>query len=218
MNNSEDITKVYISIGNKIDNYIKNWGVDPKNLKSYLSGNRLKRFLESEGLGDLSGAERIVNDIIEDRISLEREMVKTFESFNLEVEETTNKFWVGVGKANLEHEKILADYFDISLSEIDIVDTNTHKFSASGKEVVVFTKGDLEKISENLKMGKISQINKQEIGIFTDINIKLSEVLDPKKLDSVIDDLVSSGLHEMIKQEMELTKIEKFGNSLVGMI
>lgn len=218
MKNSEEITQIYKSLGSKIDDYIDNWGVSPKNLKSYLSGKRLKKFLETEGFGEFEGAERIVNDIIQDRIHLEVETVKTFESFNMENLEDMNNFWVGIGKATIEHEKILADYYDLSLSEIDVIDSDKHEFDAGGIPVVVFTKEELEKISENITLSKFRDISRMELEIFQDVKIKLSDVLNGEKLNLKISDLVREGLFEFVRESLHLMKVDNFKGNLIGFL
>lgn len=220
MNNSEEITKIYKSVGKKIDNYIDNWKIKPENLEQYLSGKRLKRFIQSEDLESIKGIETIISDIIQDRISINRDLVKKFENFIFGNDQSDGSvdFWSGIGKSSIDHEKILADFYDVSLSEVDIVDTDSHKFKVLSDEVLVFTDSELDVISENLKLNKIGYIKNKEIELFKDVRIYLSDIVDDKKLSMRVDDIVSEGLYEMIKKELNLEKVQKVNGGLVGYI
>ena len=217
MNNSEEITKIYRSVGEKIDDYTDKWKIRPENLERYLSGKRLKKFIQIEGLENINGIEIIINDIIQDRISMNKDLVKKFENFNFDNSiDGGYNFWNGVGRSSIDHEKILADFYDVSLSEVDVIDTNTHRFKVNGEEVLVFTESELDIILENLKMEKIDNITNKEIEIFKDVKVTLSDLIDNEKLSIKIDEIVTEGLYEMIKKELSLEKVQKVNGGLIG--
>ena len=85
INNSEDANKYYQMINGLVDDYIDKWKVRPSKLSAYLKpgGQRFNKFLERNKLKGISGAERILRDVIEDREHMEKDGVVTFESFNL---------------------------------------------------------------------------------------------------------------------------------------
>lgn len=217
MNNSEEITKIYRSVGEKINDYTDKWKIRPENLERYLSGKRLKRFIQSEGLENINGIEIIINDIIQDRISMNKDLVQKFENFNFDNNiDSGYNFWNGVGRSSIDHEKILADFYDVSLSEVDIIDTNTHRFKVNGEEVLVFTESELDIILENIKIEKIDHITNKEIEIFKDVKVSLSDLIDNEKLSIKIDEIVTEGLYEMIKKELSLEKVQKVNGGLIG--
>lgn len=217
MNNSEEITKIYKSVGEKINRYTDEWKINPENLSKYLSGKRLKKFIKDEGLELIDKIEIVIDDVIKDRVSMYKDLVQKFENFEF-IDKHEYNFWKGIGKSSIEHEKILADFYDVSLSEVDIVDTNMHKFKIHKEEVFVFTESELNIISENIKLIKIRQILNKEIEFFKDVKIYLSDILDHEKLSTKVDEIVSEGIYEIIKTELNLWKVQKVSGGLVGRI
>ena len=118
--NSEDANKYYRVVNEYIDDYLDNWKINPVNLKKYLNKERLSRFIERKGLKEISNIDIIINDVIDDRISIEKDKVMKFESYlisessEFKIEEISKCVQVGIGKSNISHEKKLADFFDVS--------------------------------------------------------------------------------------------------------
>ena len=130
--NSEDANKYYQLVNQYIDEYTDTHKIRPVNLGRYLkNSDKLKNFLERKGLKDVQNINRVISDVVEDRIAMEKDLVKTFESFKMfESEEfkilnLRQCLYKGIDKSNIHHEKILADYFDVSLSHVDIIDSDT---------------------------------------------------------------------------------------------
>ena len=123
INNSEDLNKYYNIVNQYVDEYIDKWKIKPTNLKNYLLGNksRLVNFLEKKGLRDINRIDRVVSDVIEHRVELYKDGVITFENFKLleseefKVLDLKQCLYKGIEKATINHEKILADFFDLSL-------------------------------------------------------------------------------------------------------
>ncbi len=80
---SEDANKYYQLVNQYIDEYVETWNIKPTNLKSYLLGNKsnLLKFLERRGLSEVSNIETVLSDVIDDRVSMFKDSVMTFENF-----------------------------------------------------------------------------------------------------------------------------------------
>lgn len=80
---SEELTKYYNQINNIIDEYIEEWKIRPTRLKKYLKPNtkRFKSFLKQNNLEDIQNIDKIINDVLEDRVGLEKDRLLSFENF-----------------------------------------------------------------------------------------------------------------------------------------
>lgn len=156
----KDLNSYYDKINELIDEYIDKWKIKPTRLKRYLKPGtkRFDNFLKRNNLFEIKGARTILKDAIEDRVSLEKDGILKFESYKLfesdhfesNIKECLIK---GVGKADLEMEKILADEFDTNLSGISIIDSEAHKFKvetwSDELNVIIYSYEDFEIIKEN---------------------------------------------------------------------
>ena len=163
MKNSEEINKYYKLINEYIDIYLDNWKISPKKLKRYLSSERISNFLEKKGLKEIKNIERIIEDVIQDRISIETDSVMTFESFeSFELNEKNSDLsqclHIGINKSNINHEKILADHFDISLSQIDSINSDLHQFKINDDKFIIYDEKEIEIIKSNIKDWMIEKI------------------------------------------------------------
>ena len=124
INNREDLNKYYDIINELVDEYIDKWKIRPSRLKKYLKPGtkRFQNFLNRNNLSEVNGSDRILRDIIDDRTSMEKDGILTFESYklfesdNFEIKSLEECLYKGVEKADLKMEKVLADYFDTNLS------------------------------------------------------------------------------------------------------
>lgn len=152
---SKTLTEYYVRIKSYVDSYVSKWQVKPSRLKHYLNKERLGNFLERENLTDVNMIDRVLEDVISSYIAAEKDMIMTFESFEYEeVSDIKEVIYLGVSDANIEHEKLLADVFDTSLSRIDVLNKTKHVFRVDGmvsdQDVVVFSNDDLGVIKANL--------------------------------------------------------------------
>jgi hypothetical protein len=158
INNREDANKYYQQINELIDDYMDKWKIRPSNLKRYLQpgSERFTKFLHRNNLKEVNGIDRVLSDIIEDRVNMEEDGVLTFESFKLfesndfKVSNLKQCLYKGIEKADLNMEKVLADVFDTNLGSIDIVDSDKHIFNVDNLNVIVYSKEDLEIIKNNI--------------------------------------------------------------------
>jgi hypothetical protein len=222
INSREDANKYYQMINDLVDEYTEKNKIRPSNLKRYLQpgSERFNKFLERNKLKDIKGASIILKDIIEDRDSMERDGVITFESFKMfeseefKIRSMKQCLYKGIEKATQQMEKVLADHFDTNLGDIDIIDADKHIFKINDwnnydAEVVIYSKEDLEVIEGNMVDHLYSELSKSKISLTDSISIELSdlvkkEAFESKMLDfftkefliKTISDLLNGKLHE----------------------
>ncbi len=202
--NREEANQYYKLVNKLVDEYIDGHKIRPSKLSAYLKpgGQRFNKFLERNKLKDITGADRILRDIIEDREHMEKDGVITFESFNLlessewKVSNLRECIYKGIEKADLKMEKILADYFDINLGAIDILDSDKHKFSIEDWKnddwkVVIYSEEEIEVIKNNLVEYMYSDISKKEIELTEEVSIKLNNLIDMEKFEVKLLDLLN---------------------------
>lgn len=204
INTREDANKYYQVINGLVDDYIDKWKVRPSNLKRYLQpgSERFNRFLERNGLKEIKGADRVLRDVIEDRESMEKDGVITFENFNLfESEEfklssLKQCLYKGIEKSTRTHEKILADHFDTSLGHIDIVDSDKHIFSVDvwGKKssVVIYSKEEIGTITENMLEYLFSEIKNKKVELPGNITVNLGNLITEDSFKKEVEENIFS--------------------------
>ena len=203
--NSEEANKYYQLVNQYIDEYTDTHKIRPVKLGQYLkNSDKLKNFLERNGLKDIKNINRVISDVVEDRIAMEKDLVKTFENFKFfESEEfkilnLRQCLYKGVEKSNINHEKILADYFDISLSHINIIDSDKHVFKIeslnSDIECVIYTSNELEIIRENMKEYCFDQVFNKKVrleGISIELNVNIKDFIDTEKFGNHISEVLT---------------------------
>ena len=115
-------------------------------------------FLEKKGLRDINRIDRVVSDVIEHRVELYKDGVITFENFKLleseefKVLDLKQCLYKGIEKATINHEKILADFFDLSLSQIDPISPDKHTFWVHDVDtpVIIYNNDELSIVKENI--------------------------------------------------------------------
>jgi hypothetical protein len=229
--NSEDANKYYQLINQYIDEYTDNHKIRPAKLGKYLKNSeKLKNFLERKGLTDIKNIDRIISDVVGDRIAMEKDLVKTFESFKLfESEEfkilnLRQCLYKGIDKSNIHHEKILADYFDVSLSHIDIVDSDKHIFKIDTKNdinCVIWTSNEIEIIRENIKEYCFDQVFNKKVkleGIGVDIDVNIKDFIDEEKFANHINSVITiDKVREIVKKLLTYDKVDFPNDNFIGM-
>jgi len=217
ISNREEANKYYQLINNLVDNYIDGHKIRPSRLRSYLKPGsaRFNKFLERNKLKDIRGAEIILKDIIEDREYMEKDGILQFESFHLfessewKIKELRGCLWKGIEKADLNSEKSIADYFDINLGSVDILDSGKHKFKIEDWKnddwvCVIYSDEDLEVILENLKDYFWEELSNKKVDLGSDIKIDLTQLV---KKDSFL---------EKISKILDLNKIKEIVSKSLG--
>lgn len=162
--NSSELSKYYSEVNKFIDEYIKLYKVTPSEIYRYINKN-LSRFLNKFNLTDIENIERIVKDVIEHRKNMERDKIFKFEQFNTQLNESI----IEVGSVTIEHEKILADYFNTSLGHIDVIDPNLHLFEIKdfdqSVKSIVFSNEEVKSISDKLIDRITDELSSMEISL-----------------------------------------------------
>jgi hypothetical protein len=229
--NSEDANKYYQIVNQYIDEYTDNHKIRPVNLGKYLKNNdKLKNFLERKGLKDIKNINQVINDVISDRIAMDKDSIKTFESFKFfESEEfkilnLRQCLYKGIDKSNIHHEKILADYFDVSLSHIDIIDSDKHIFKIDTKndtKCVIWTSNEIEIIRENIKEYCFEQVFNKKVkleGIGVDIDVNIKDFIDEEKFANHINSVLTiDKVREIIKKLLIYDKVDFPNDNFIGM-
>jgi hypothetical protein len=222
IDNRESANKYYKVINELIDDYIDKWKIRPSNLKKYLKpgSEKFDRFILRNNLSEVAGINRVVIDVIDDRVSMEKDGVMAFESFkyfesnDFKIQSLRQSLYKGIEKSDINMEKALADKFDTSLSDIDILDSDKHLFKVSGWsnediKAVIYSKEDLEIITNNIFEHLYDELIKKEVEITENIKISLnklidkdkfneqfSEIFNEEKIIKIISDLLSSQWQE----------------------
>jgi hypothetical protein len=222
INNREEANKYYQLVNELVDDYIDKWKIRPSNLKRYLKpgSERFNKFILRNNLSDVTGINRVINDVIEDRVSMEKDGVMAFESFkyfessDFKIQSLKQTLYKGIEKSDINMEKVLADYFDTNLSDIDVLDSDKHLFKVSGWsdediKAIIYTEEDLEVITNNIFEHLYDELVKKEVEITENIKISLnklidkdkfneqfSEIFNEKKIIETISDLLSSDWKE----------------------
>ena len=169
----EDANKYYQLVNELVDEYMEKGKIRPSSLKRYLQpgSERFKKFLQRNKLNEITGIDRVLEDVIEDRASMEADGVITFESFKLfESEEFRASslkqcIYRGLEKADVEMEKALADYFDTNLGSIDVIDSDKHIFYIEDKniEAICLSLEEMKIVEDNIVEYLYSELKKKEI-------------------------------------------------------
>jgi len=219
---TEDANKYYQVVNQYVDEYVEKWKIKPNNLKNYLLGNksRLVNFLERKGLKEVTNINQVISDIVDDRIAifnddiLKFENFKFFESEEFKILNLKQCLYKGVGSATIDHEKILADQFDCSLSEIDITSSEKHEFtlinnSNSQRDIVIYKSEEISIIKENLKDYIFNQTYKKSIELdFGDTNIDLKidikDFINESDFKNKIDILLNDNIKKIISSILDM--------------
>jgi hypothetical protein len=212
INNREDANNYYKLINGLVDDYIDNHKIRPSRLSSYLKpgGQRFNKFLERNKLKDVKGAEIILKDVIEDRNHMESDGVITFESFkyfesnDFKISNLKECLYKGIDKADIKMEKILADYFDVNLGSIDVLDSDNHKFKLEDWQnddwnVVIYSKEEYEVILYNVIEHLYEELSKKEIDLIDGISIQMSKLINENIFENKMSDiLIGDKLNKLI--------------------
>lgn len=228
--NSDNISEYYGKINKLIDEYFA-WSVTPSALKKFLKPGSLalKKFIERNELSNVVNINKIINDVVEDRYSMEKDGVLTFESFGQEsVEDILSSDDSGTGldfilynnvePTDLKAEKIIADYYRTSLGHINEVDKNLHEYTVDvlkgDYNVIIFSEEDFGKIVDNLVEYFMKYLSSKSVTVGTlNLNIKLSNLIDQEAILAMVDSksYIVNIISEILNTH-EYTYQKKFGD------
>jgi len=209
----EDANKYYQIVNELVDEYMSKGKIRPSNLKRYLQpgSERFKKFLIRNKLNEITGIDRVLSDIIEDRANMESDGVLTFENFKFfesdefKIASMKQCLYKGIEKADLSMEKVLADVFDTNLGSIDIVDSEKHCFKIEEEEVFIYSKEDIDIIGLNIIEHLYEELCKKEVVLADDISINLSDLVGKEAFEKK--------MHDFFTEEFLLKLIGKLLDS-----
>lgn len=212
INSREDLNKYYTLINELVDNYIEKHKIRPSRLINYLSpgSDRFNRFLSKNGLSEVLGSETILKDILHDRAGMEEDGVYTFESHKyfesteFKISNMKECLYKGIEKSNLKSEKIIADYFDVNLGDIDIIDSEKHSYRVNDWHnddwtVVIYSEEDITVIQENLYDYIFDELCKSKVSLSSGLEISLE--------DLIVSDAYKSKIQKILSDEKTLDLI-----------
>ena len=238
INSREEANRYYNIINDLIDDYIDNNKIRPSNLKNYLKpGSKMfNKFLERNKLVDDANSQisksdilkRVINDrnyiesdglmgeYTDDENIVKFESFKYFESDEFKISSLKECLVKGIGKADKEMEKALSQYWDVSLSEISLIDTYRHEFLISDWKdewrVIIYTDDEIDLIKFNIIDHLYDEIGEKEIEVINGISIKLKELIKDKS--NVSDDDKISKFSKSFSEIM----LEKLGDDMINSI
>jgi hypothetical protein len=231
--------KYYDLINDYIDDYIDKNKIRPSNLGKYFKSNQKllnlanriknKHTLELDDMG-LENLKKIITSIIDDRVAMEKDGILKFERFKFyesnefKILDFKQCLYKGVDKVTIEHEKILADHFDVSLSAIDVIDSDKHIFKIDTLrgdiECVIYTNDELDIIKENMVEHFFNQVFNKSVkieGVSIDINVNLSEFIDETKFQEYAKNLLTiDKVKEIVINLLDCEKMDDNSESLIG--
>ena len=90
-----------------------------------------------------------------------------------------------VGKSTIEHEKILADHFDTSLSDVNVIDSDKHIFEIETiqqtTKCILFTKEEVSIIKENIIEHCQNVMLDKKIPTDIGLNVYVRDIIDENK-------------------------------------
>ena len=210
----EDANKYYQIVNELVDEYMSKGKIRPSNLKRYLQpgSERFKKFLIRNKLNEITGIDRVLSDVIEDRANMESDGVLTFENFKFfesdefKIASMKQCLYKGIEKADLKMEKVLADIFDTNLGSIDIVDSEKHCFKIEDEEeIFIYSKEDISVIGLNIIDHLYDELCKKEVVLADDISINLSDLVGKESFEKK--------MHDFFNEEFLLKLIGKLLDS-----
>lgn len=178
ISNREEANFYYKKINDVVKKYTSS-KVRPSEVKRFIQNN-LDRILTREGLSDVFGIKRVVDDVLDHHDSMENDGVLTFENFTF-----LN------GDSNLfPHQQFLGDLFDCDLDSIQILDGDINNFKVESFgdefEVFVYSQEEFDFIRQNLIDKLVDSFGKkeivtdsvEEIDIKPSVNLKVSNFWD----------------------------------------
>lgn len=227
----EEANQYYNQVNKLIDEYTETHKIRPSKLGKYLKPgtDRSKKFLKRNNLSDVVGVERILSDVIEDRINMEEDGVLTFESYkyfesnDFKIDSMKECLYKGIDKADLKMEKALADYFDVNLGSIDVVDSQKHKFKIQDWKnddwlCVIYSSEEFEVVKSNIFEYLFSELSSKKVEVIEGIKIDLQALIKENDfLEKIEDVLVEKKLTQIIADTLgpEWLFEEKFRNYFI---
>ena len=207
ISNSELADKYYSIVNSKIELYVKDHKIDPVKLKNYFRNEKkMDSFLKSNNLDNVIGIKRVFNDVIDDYYSSHKDQILKFESFKT----NEDMGFFKVDNSNIEHEKVLADYYNTSVGYVEVINKEDHSYKVTDlgeiKYAIIYSHDELHQFKdrlipnlirnskdENLELISINSGLKSEKSLKCNIQISLSEILSEDLLKNKLNSILTVG-------------------------
>ena len=223
INDTKELNEIYSQINKLIQQYIESHNILPSEIYKYVKKN-MNRFLERNNLKDIEKIDQIVEDVIKHRFGMERDQVIPFSKYSQKLNESI----LLTGLGSVEHEKILADYYNSSLGHISPIDYEMHLYQiddfGDSKKVIVFSDEEVQKISENIINKIYQELKKVNVTIDSlegqTMNISLDFLLDPMITESIVKENIKSKLDKEKLLELigNLIPTSFIGQEMIGLV
>jgi hypothetical protein len=203
INNRDEANFYYKKVNIAINSYIKDYKIEPVEIKSWIISN-LDRFIKKYDLLDIDNIKQIIIDVLDHKVNsfkdkkknkineMKHNKVIKFKNFI-----AINESFLETSDSGIEHEKVLADFFNTSLGHIEEVDKENHIYNVVdfGKTsmVVIFSEEEIEKIGKNIIKSLVDEISNknlivsevQGIKLGSEISIEVESLVDKSKLENI---------------------------------
>jgi hypothetical protein len=201
----EEANEIYSKVKSAINRYVK-FNVKANEIKDYVINN-IDRFIAKYKLSEISNVEQIIKDVVEHKNNIDKDKNKKKlirEMWNGKVVKFNNfkkinESIIEVGKSNVSHEKVLADYYNTSLGHIEEIDAENHVYNVidfgKSQMVVIFSNEEINKIREKIVNDLVIEISDKNL-IIEDVNglklgnemsIQIGSIMDKSKLENFCD-------------------------------
>jgi hypothetical protein len=203
---SDNIEHYYNVINDKIDDYFK-FHVSPISLLTYFSNNEnLESFKIKNKLENIQNIDVVIKDVLNDRNNILKESIQPFELFKNTTD--IDYIFTGIEKGNSKIEAILADFFELPLSKVNLKTAEKNIYTVNSNEYYCFDSDAILKIKNNIIVFIINELKKQRISIaFLKMEFDISEFVDVESLTKTLNDIVNNN---HITQFLSLTNICKY--------
>lgn len=187
----DNIDELYELINKKIDSYFS-FNIKPSSIKKYFKkSNGMERFIKRYNLDEYKNIEKVITDVITDRVAMEEDGILTFESYLTESKDIKDIIFNNIETKDISNfTSYLADYYKTSISYIDIIDKKYNMFNIKSLDlnidVIFLSESCLQIINENINKYiydylKREVINITELGINYEIKDTLSNNINVSK-------------------------------------
>lgn len=220
---TKELNEIYGQINKFIQQYVESHNILPSEIYRYVKNN-MNSFLNKNNLKDIDRIDQIVEDVIRHRLGMEKDQVIPFSKYSKKLNESILPNSLG----SVEHEKVLADYYNSSLGHISSIDGEMHLYQiddfGSSKKVIIFSDEEIQTISENI-INKI-YLELQKVSIQVDsidgqtMNLSLNFLLEPLISEIQVKENIKTKLDKdtLIKLIGNLVPTSLIGQEMLGIV
>ena len=201
-----EANEIYSKVKSAVNKYITDFKVEANEIRDYVINN-MDRFINKYGLSGIDNVKQIIVDVVDHKTHITKDKKKK-KLISEMLSDKIIKFghykqiiesFIEIGKSNVEHEKVLADYFNTSLGHIEEIDMENHIYSVvdfgKSQMVVIFSKEEIEKIREKVVNDLVIEISDKNLIIEdvdglkfdSEFSIQIGSIMDKAKLENFCD-------------------------------